>query len=173
MVFRTIAALAAGVILAACGASDGGPRAPGASADIQADPWGPLLPWDAENSALTTTDTGLQYLVLSSGAACDGGPKDGDRAIVHYEGKLPDGTMFDSSLARQEAISFAANRVIRGWTEALGLMCPGDEWMLYLPSDIAYGETGAGATIGPNQDLIFRVKLLAHVTEEEWTGSNL
>ena len=118
----------------------------------------------------TTTESGLKFVVLRAGPACDNSPEGGDAAIVHYEGQLTDGTVFDSSFNRSQAASFPANRVISGWTEALGLMCPGDDWLVYLPSDIAYGEFGSPPVIPGNADLIFRVQLLAVVDEETWTG---
>ena len=75
---------------------------------------------------------------------------------VHYEGKLLSGEVFDSSMARGEPMTFQANEVIAGWTEALTLMTPGDRWQLTIPSDLAYGERGGGSRIPPNSVLVFR-----------------
>jgi FKBP-type peptidyl-prolyl cis-trans isomerase FklB len=79
---------------------------------------------------------------------------------VHYEGKLIDGTVFDSSIERGEPIVFGVNQVIKGWQEALQLMKEGSRWMLYIPSELAYGSSGAGDVIGPNEVLIFEVELI-------------
>ncbi len=115
----------------------------------------------AKNKArkgVTVTESGLQYEVLNKG---DGeSPDSNDKVTVHYHGTLPDGTVFDSSVERGEPISFAVDGVIKGWTEALQLMKVGDKWKLYIPSDLAYGDRGAGPKIGPNQVLVFDVELL-------------
>ena len=80
---------------------------------------------------------------------------------MHYEGKLIDGTVFDSSLKRGEPTSFAVNRVIAGWTEALQLMPVGSTWQLFIPSNLAYGEhPRPGGPIGPNAVLTFEVQLI-------------
>lgn len=103
--------------------------------------------------------SGLQYKVLNQG---DGpSPKATDRVKTHYRGQLIDGTEFDSSYARNEPAVFPVNRVIPGWTEALQKMQVGGKWQLFVPSNLAYGETGAGAAIPPNSTLIFEVELLS------------
>ena len=79
---------------------------------------------------------------------------------VHYQGTLPDGTIFDSSYQRGEPVTFPLNRVIAGWSEALQLMKEGDKWEIYIPSHLAYGPQGAGSQIGPNQPLVFEVELI-------------
>jgi FKBP-type peptidyl-prolyl cis-trans isomerase FklB len=79
---------------------------------------------------------------------------------VHYEGKLVNGKIFDSSIKRGEPVSFPVSGVIKGWTEALQRMKVGDKWMLFIPPGLAYGERGAGGDIGPNELLIFEVELL-------------
>lgn len=104
------------------------------------------------------TASGLQYQVLSSGNGKV--PAATDRVTVNYVGKLVDGTEFDSSYARNEPATFTVNQVIPGWTEALQLMKEGDKWMLFIPSNLAYGEQGAGGQIPPNATLIFEVELL-------------
>ena len=104
------------------------------------------------------TASGLQYQVLSSGNGKM--PAATDRVTVNYVGKLMDGTEFDSSYARNEPATFTVNQVIPGWTEALQLMHEGDKWMLFIPSNLAYGEQGAGGQIPPNATLIFEVELL-------------
>lgn len=109
---------------------------------------------------IKSTETGLQYKVLKSG---DGQkPAKSDKVSVHYHGTLVDGTVFDSSIDRGTPASFPVGGVIPGWTEALQLMSVGDKWVLYVPSDLAYGERGTpGGPIGPNQALIFEVELLS------------
>jgi FKBP-type peptidyl-prolyl cis-trans isomerase len=116
----------------------------------------------AENKnkeGVITTDSGLQYKVLVKG---DGPkPAQNDRVTVHYSGTLLDGTEFDSSYKRGKPATFQVNGVIRGWTEALQLMNVGSKYRLYVPSDLAYGQRGAGRKIGPNTMLMFDVELLS------------
>jgi FKBP-type peptidyl-prolyl cis-trans isomerase FklB len=115
----------------------------------------------AKNKAkagVKTLPSGLQYEVLKAGKGAS--PKASDTVKVHYEGTLLDGTVFDSSLKRKEPTVFPVNRVIPGWTEALQLMKVGDKWRLVVPSDLAYGDQGAGRDIGPNAVLTFEVELL-------------
>ena len=87
-------------------------------------------------------------------------PKATDTVKCHYEGRLIDGTVFDSSIRRNEPAEFPVNGVIAGWVEALQLMNVGAKWQLYIPSELAYGAHGAGQSIGPNETLIFDVELL-------------
>lgn len=122
----------------------------------------------AENGAkegVTTTDSGLQYKVITEGT----GDKPGaaDRVTVHYRGTLIDGTEFDSSFGRGEPATFGVNQVIKGWTEALQLMPEGSKWELYIPADLAYGPGGAPPEIGPNSTLLFEVELLSIEKAEE------
>jgi FKBP-type peptidyl-prolyl cis-trans isomerase FklB len=107
-----------------------------------------------------TTASGLQYKVLKEGKAGAPKPKKTDKVRTHYHGTLISGKVFDSSVERGEPISFPVNGVIPGWTEALQLMKVGDKWQLFIPSELAYGERGAGEDIGPNSTLIFEVELL-------------
>ncbi len=104
------------------------------------------------------TDSGLQYKVIKAGTGKQ--PTSTDTVSVHYRGTLIDGTEFDSSYRRGQPASFPVNGVIPGWQEALPMMKEGAKWELYIPSDIAYGERGAGGTIGPNSTLVFEVELL-------------
>ena len=98
--------------------------------------------------------------MLKSGEG-DAKPTRSDKVTVHYHGTLIDGTVFDSSVERGTPATFPVGGVIPGWTEALQLMTPGDKWVLYIPSDLAYGERGTpGGPIGPNQALVFEVELL-------------
>ncbi|MCK5883102.1 MAG: FKBP-type peptidyl-prolyl cis-trans isomerase [Bacteriovoracaceae bacterium] len=112
---------------------------------------------DAEGVQVTAS--GLQYKVLENGAGNT--PSAESTVEVHYEGKLLDGSIFDSSYQRNETTSFPVNGVIPGWTEALQLMKEGDVWEVTIPSDLAYGANGAGQAIGPNATLIFKVELVS------------
>lgn len=105
-----------------------------------------------------TLKSGLQYKVLKEGKGAK--PKATDTVKCHYEGRLIDGTVFDSSIRRNEPAEFPVNGVIAGWVEALQLMNVGAKWQLYIPSELAYGAHGAGQSIGPNETLIFDVELL-------------
>jgi len=109
------------------------------------------------------TESGLQYLTVESGDGTTPGPT--DLVTVHYAGRLVDGSEFDSSYKRGEPISFPVNGVIPGWTEALQLMKVGDKFELTIPSDLGYGERGAGGVIPPNATLVFDVELLDVTTE--------
>lgn len=111
----------------------------------------------ATKEGVITTDSGLQYQELEKG---DGPtPSAGDTVEVNYEGKLIDGTVFDSSWERGEPVSFQVGQVIEGWQEALKLMNVGDTWEVVIPPELAYGAYGQGP-IGPNETLIFKVELL-------------
>ena len=119
-----------------------------------------FLAENKKEEGVQTTASGLQYKVIKSG---DGkSPQKTDKVRVHYHGTLPDGTAYDSSKQRGEPVEFAVTGVIKGWTEALLMMKVGDTWMLYVPSDLAYGPKRRSA-IGPNQVLVFEVELLAIV----------
>lgn len=101
---------------------------------------------------------GLQYEVLKSGKGPS--PTGTDKVKVHYVGTLIDGTEFDSSIKRGEPAVFGVNQVIKGWTDILQIMKVGDKWKVYIPSDLAYGERGAGNMIPPGATLIFEIELL-------------
>jgi FKBP-type peptidyl-prolyl cis-trans isomerase FklB len=116
----------------------------------------------AENKVkpgVVTLPDGLQYEILKAGD----GPKPtiNDKVKTHYHGTLIDGTVFDSSVDRGQPISFPVSGVIKGWTEALQLMPVGSKWRLFVPSELAYGDRGAGPKIGPGSTLVFDVELLA------------
>jgi FKBP-type peptidyl-prolyl cis-trans isomerase FklB len=112
---------------------------------------------NAKNDSVKTTASGLQYKVIKEGTGAT--PTADDRVKVHYEGRLLDGTVFDSSLERGEPATFGVGQVIPGWTEALQLMPVGSEYELYIPQELGYGEREAG-TIPPYSTLIFKVQLL-------------
>jgi len=113
---------------------------------------------NAKKEGVKTLDGGVQYKVLKAGSGPS--PKPTDTVQVHYTGKLIDGSVFDSSVARGKPASFQVNQVIQGWQMALQKMKVGDKWMLYIPSDLAYGERGSQGAIGPNEVLVFEVELL-------------
>lgn len=118
-----------------------------------------FLTENAKNTDVKTTPTGLQYKVLTVGTGAI--PTETDSVKVHYEGRLIDGTVFDSSLARNEPALFSVNQVIPGWTEALMMMPVGSKWIVYIPQELAYGERGAGANIPPFSTLVFEVELIS------------
>lgn len=125
-----------------------------------------FLEENAKKDGVVTTDSGLQYKVITEGTGAT--PSADSTVEVDYKGTLIDGTEFDSSYARGEPVQFPVNGVIKGWTEALQLMKEGAKWELYIPSDLAYGPGGAGGQIGPNATLIFEVELhKANVGGEE------
>jgi FKBP-type peptidyl-prolyl cis-trans isomerase len=116
----------------------------------------------AENKAkddVVTLSSGLQYKILKAGNGKK--PTEADTVECNYRGTFIDGREFDSSYKRNQAATFPVKGVIKGWTEALQLMPVGSKWQLIIPPDLAYGELGAGAAIGPNATLIFEVELLA------------
>lgn len=118
-----------------------------------------FLAENANKEGVVALESGLQYKVIT--AAEGANPSAEDVVTVHYEGRLVDGTVFDSSYQRGEPTSFPLNGVISGWTEALQLMSPGEKWELYVPPALAYGERAVGEHIQPNSLLIFNVELLS------------
>lgn len=109
-------------------------------------------------AGVVTLPSGLQYQILAKGEGKT--PTLTDQVKCHYHGTLIDGTVFDSSVQRGTPATFGVNQVIKGWTEALQLMPVGSKWRLFIPSDLAYGESGAGQAIEPNSALIFDVEVL-------------
>lgn len=122
-----------------------------------------FLEQNAQRDGVMVTDSGLQYEVLEEG---DGGvsPAETDTVLAHYEGRLSNGDVFDSSIERGEPTEFALNQVIPGWTEGLQLMEVGDKYRFYIPSDLAYGPNGQGP-IPPFAALVFDVELLDVVSQ--------
>ncbi len=113
---------------------------------------------NAKKSGVITTKSGLQYQILKEGTGKK--PKATSRVKVNYEGHLLDGTVFDSSIARNHPVEFQLSQVIAGWTEGLQTMKEGGKTRFFIPANLAYGEVGAGDTIGPNSTLIFDIELL-------------
>lgn len=117
-----------------------------------------FLAENAKRPEVTTLPSGLQYEIITAGTGAI--PTAADQVTTHYTGRLVDGTVFDSSVERGQPATFPVGGVIKGWTEALQLMPEGSKWKLYIPYDLAYGERGAGAQIGPYSTLIFDIELI-------------
>lgn len=117
-----------------------------------------FLTENAAREGVTVTESGLQYEVMTEAEGAK--PTEDDTVSVHYVGTLMDGTTFDSSVDRGEPASFPLKGVIPGWTEGLQLMPLGSKFRFVIPSDLAYGERGAGQAIGPGATLVFEVELL-------------
>ena len=117
-----------------------------------------FLASNAESEGVVETPDGLQYRILRAGEGAT--PTAEDRVVVHYRGRLLDGTEFDSSHGRGEPTEFMLGAVIPGWQAALQLMPVGSHWEVWIPAELAYGERGAGGAIGPNQALHFEIELL-------------
>ena len=111
------------------------------------------------NEDVQTTESGLQYIVIEPGEGDS--PVAADSVEVHYEGRLIDGSVFDSSFERGQTVTFGLTQVIPGWTEGLQLMKPGGKFKFIIPPDLGYGEGGAGQMIGPNATLVFDVELIS------------
>ncbi len=121
---------------------------------------GSFLTANKAKPGVETTPSGLQYKVIDAGSG--NSPKATDQVTVDYEGKLVDGTVFDSSYKRGKPATFPVNGVIKGWQEALQMMKPGATWEVVIPGDLAYGKMGMpGTPIGPNATLIFKIHLVS------------
>lgn len=118
-----------------------------------------FLAANKEREGVVTLPSGLQYEVIDTGSGPS--PQAVDQVTVNYRGTLIDGTQFDSSYDRGQPATFPVAGIILGWSEALQLMNAGSKWKLYVPPDLAYGQRGAGAIIGPNATLIFEIQLLS------------
>ena len=120
---------------------------------------------NGKKPGITTMDNRLQYRIIKEGNGEK--PLETSEVTVHYEGKLLDGTVFDSSYERKQPATFKLNQVIRGWTEALKEMSEGSTWELFIPADLAYGPGGIPGRIGPNEVLTFKVELIkVHPSED-------
>ena len=113
-----------------------------------------------KRAGVTSLPNGLQYEVIKPGDASAPKATPNDTVVVHYAGSLIDGTEFDNSIKRGEPATFPVGGVIRGWTEILQLMPKGAEWKVYIPSELGYGDRGAGAAIPPGATLVFDINLL-------------
>lgn len=108
---------------------------------------------------ITTLKNGMQYKVLAKGKGAK--PKSSDTIIAHYEGKLINGNVFDSSFKRNKPATFPVNAVIKGWQEIIPMMPTGSVWEVVIPAELAYGDRGAGKDIGPGETLIFKIELIS------------
>ena len=155
-----VAVVLAFSLLTACSERGGGePTAGDGVEPVERAAGEEFLAQNAERAEVVVLPSGLQYEVL---VAADGpNPGAASKVTTHYEGRLIDDTVFDSSIARGSPASFRLNQVIAGWTEALQLMSPGAKWRLFIPSELAYGERGAGQLIGPHATLVFDVELIS------------
>ena len=124
-----------------------------------------FLSENKSKEGVKTTESSLQYKVITEGTGDS--PSETDTVVTHYTGTLINGEVFDSSYKRNSPATFPVNGVIAGWTEALQLMKVGSKWKLFIPSDLAYGEQGAGSNIGPNEVLIFEIELLEIKDKDE------
>ena len=150
MTLRILFAALGGLILAACGGETMDPN----------DPLATYIPWNPDADGVQTTDSGLQYVVIREGEEGGITPTLRDRVSVMYDGRLTDGSVFDSSYARGSTSTFGVGQVISGWTEGLQLMSEGDEYIFYIPTELGYGQNPRpGGVIKPGDDLIFRVEL--------------
>ena len=151
-----VVAVAAMLALAACGR--GGEEGPSLEARAEAAAF--FMESNARADGVETLPSGVQYKVVQSGPEGGARPDGNDLVRVDYEGTLIDGRVFDSSFERGAPAVFHLDQVVPGWTEGLRQMSVGDEWILYIPPELGYGERGAGGMIPPNSVLVFRVKLL-------------
>jgi FKBP-type peptidyl-prolyl cis-trans isomerase FklB len=120
-----------------------------------------FLAENGKRDGVVTRPSGLQYEVLKAGAGKV--PVATNKVVAHYEGRLLDGTVFDSSIMRGQPATFGVNQLIQGWQEALQLMNAGSKWRLYIPYNLAYGDQGAGNDIPPYATLIFDLELISIV----------
>ena len=158
--FRSLMIVFAALTLAACQpksatqAQGQGPVAGDQSAASKA-----FMAKNAKEPGVVTLPDGLQYKIVTSGPATGLKPHIADEVKVNYEGKLVDGTVFDSSFDRGQPADMPLRGLVKAWQEALQLMRPGDEWILYVPPELGYGPEGQGP-IPPNAVLIFRIQLI-------------
>lgn len=140
----------------------GAPPAANATTKENQDMTAGFIPWPDNDPRAVTLASGLRYIVLASGPEGGLSPRPTDRVEVQYEGRVAaTGEKFDSSFDRGQSATFPAGRLIRGWVEALQLMKPGDDWVLYIPTDLGYGQNPRpGGVIKPGDDLVFRVQML-------------
>jgi peptidylprolyl isomerase/FKBP-type peptidyl-prolyl cis-trans isomerase FklB len=156
MIRKLTIALAAALLLAACHKT----------LPDQTDASKAYLQKVAAQPGVKVLPSGLMIQVVRSGPPEGLRPQKDDEVKVNYEGKLIDGTVFDSTYQRGQPATFRPDRVIKGWEEALQLMRPGDEWIVYVPAKLGYGDEGANGVIPPNAALTFRIELLGVLPAE-------
>lgn len=122
----------------------------------------------AKKEGIQKTESGLLYEVITEGKGDK--PTADDTVEVNYTGTLPDGTEFDSNAKSGKPIKFGLKNVIKGWTEGVQLMTPGSKYRFYIPAELAYGKSGAGRKIGPNQALVFEVELVSVASADKPTA---
>lgn len=149
---RVIVILTAALALAACQPK---PAAKDMAAESKA-----YMAKVVGEEGVRTLPSGLAFKIVREGPAEGLRPALTDEVKVHYEGKLPDGRVFDSSYERGSPAAMPLRGLIPAWQEALQLMRPGDEWILYVPPELGYGAEGAGGEIPPNAALVFRIELI-------------
>jgi peptidylprolyl isomerase/FKBP-type peptidyl-prolyl cis-trans isomerase FklB len=156
--FKVAAVLAAALALAACQPKAKEAAAP-AAPEAQSAASKAFIDKTAKEPGVKLLPSGVAYKIVRSGPETGLRPQLADEVKVHYEGKLEDGTIFDSSYERGQPASMPLKGLILAWQEALQLMRPGDEWILYVPSNLGYGAEGKGP-IPPGAPLIFRIELI-------------
>lgn len=160
MLRRSLLAAAAALAMAACQPKSGGQAGgEGPQAGDQSKASAAFLAKNAKEPGVVTLPDGLQYKIVTSGPATGNKPHLGDEVKVNYEGKLIDGTVFDSSYERGQPASMPLKGLVKAWQEVLPMMRPGDVWMLYVPPELGYGADGQGP-IPPNAALIFKIELI-------------
>lgn len=157
MRFAWVSAVAAAGLLASCGQT--GDSAQALESSARAAEF--YMQSNARKPGVQTLPSGLQYEVVMTGPPGGASPDSNDLVKVDYEGKLTSGEVFDSSFGRGAPSVFTPDTVVPGWTEALQRMKVGDEWILYVPPELGYGEQGGPPRIPPNAVLVFRLRLLA------------
>jgi peptidylprolyl isomerase/FKBP-type peptidyl-prolyl cis-trans isomerase FklB len=157
MLRRTLVIALATLALAACGKKEADPALIQANAAQAA----AFMEKTAKEPGVKALPSGVLYKVVHAGPASGASPRRADEVKVHYEGRLVSGDVFDSSFERGAPQVMAINGLIPAWIEALQKMKPGDEWTLYVPPALGYGEQGTpGGPIPPNAVLIFRIQLI-------------
>ena len=156
---RNAVILAVVLALAACTPKKQADTAPGV-AQAQSEQSKAFMAKAAKEAGVVVLPSGLAYKIVRAGPATGLKPQLTDEVKVHYEGKTEDGKVFDSSYDRGQPAAMPLDGLIPGWQEALQLMRPGDEWRLYVPSNLGYGEAGAGGSIPPGAPLTFRIELI-------------
>ncbi|MGA0603421.1 FKBP-type peptidyl-prolyl cis-trans isomerase [Caulobacter sp. KR2-114] len=154
-------AIASALALAACGKAKPAAVPPAAAKAF--------LDNNAKQPGVVRTPSGLEYKILRSGPATGLHPKPADEVKVNYEGKLTTGEVFDSSYQRGAPATMVVAGLVKGWVEALQLMRPGDEWMLWVPPELGYGDEGAGP-IPPGSVLVFKLELIDVLADESSVG---
>lgn len=123
--------------------------------------WTSCTPWNSASPLVKKTGSGVEYIVITSGAASGVAPTSAQEAEVFYEGRFnAGGPAFDSAFERAESATFGVAAVVPGFSEALQLMKPGDRWLVFIPSALGYGPAGRAPRIPPNSDLVFEIEMI-------------